>query len=45
MEEHYKQIFGCETCSLPFRYPGVPIHYKKLLNEEWNLVENHFEQK
>jgi hypothetical protein len=29
MEQQYKQIFGCESGSLPFRYLGVPIHYRK----------------
>jgi hypothetical protein len=42
MEQQYKQIFGCESGSLPFRYLGVPIHYRKLRNSEWNLVESHF---
>jgi hypothetical protein len=45
MEEEYKQIFGCEAGSLPFRYLGIPIHYRRLLNKEWNLVENRFEKK
>jgi hypothetical protein len=45
MEEQYKQIFGCEAGALPFRYLGVPIHYRKLLNKEWNPVENRFERK
>jgi hypothetical protein len=42
MEEQYKQIFDCESGSLPFRYLGVPIHYRKLLNKEWNPTENRF---
>jgi hypothetical protein len=25
-EEQYKQLFGCESGSLPFRYLGIPIH-------------------
>jgi hypothetical protein len=29
-EEQYKQLFDCETGSLPFRYLGIPIHYRKL---------------
>jgi hypothetical protein len=29
-EEQYKQLFGCESGSLPFRYLGIPIHYRKL---------------
>jgi hypothetical protein len=44
-ENQYKQIFGCEAGSLPFRYLGIPIHYRKLLNKEWNPVETRFERK
>jgi hypothetical protein len=42
MEQEYKQIFGCESGSLPFRYLGVPIHYRKLRNSEWSPVESRF---
>jgi hypothetical protein len=45
MEEEYKQIFGCKASSLPFWYLGIPIHYRRLLNKEWNPVENRFEKK
>jgi hypothetical protein len=44
-EDQYKQIFGCEAGSLPFRYLGIPIHYRKLRNKEWNPVETRFERK
>jgi hypothetical protein len=30
-EDQYKQIFGCDARQLPFRYLGIPIHYKKNL--------------
>jgi hypothetical protein len=43
-EEKYKQIFRCTAGALPFRYLGIPIHYRKLLNKEWNPVENRFEK-
>jgi hypothetical protein len=33
-EDPYKQNFGCEASSLPFRYLGILIHYRKLLNNE-----------
>jgi hypothetical protein len=29
-EEQYKQLFGCDSGSLPVRYLGIPIHYRKL---------------
>jgi hypothetical protein len=45
MEQQYKHIFGCEAGSLPFRYLGIPIHYTKLKNSEWNPVETRFMSK
>ena len=44
-EEQYKQLFGCESEALPFRYLGFPIHYRKLKNSEWYPVESRFEEK
>jgi hypothetical protein len=44
-EEWYRQLFGCESGSLPFRYLGVPIHYRKLTNVQLYLVESRFEGK
>ena len=44
-QEDYRQIFGCEIGALPFRYLGIPIHYRKLLNKEWKTVEDRFEKK
>jgi hypothetical protein len=32
--DHYKNIFGCEAGSLPFKYLGIPIHHRRLLNKE-----------
>ena len=43
--EQYKEIFGCEVGALPFKYLGIPIHYRKLLNSEWYPVETRFEGK
>jgi hypothetical protein len=44
-EEGYKQIFGCEVGSLPFKYLGIPVYYRKLLNREWKPCENWFDKK
>jgi hypothetical protein len=44
-ENKYGHIFGCEVGSLPFKYLGIPIHYRKLLNKEWIPLEDRFEQK
>jgi hypothetical protein len=45
-DEHlYREIFGCESGVFPFQYLGVPIHYRKLTNSEWNLVEVPFKER
>ena len=35
MQNDYRQIFGCEVGALPFKYLGIPIRYRKLINKEW----------
>ena len=45
MQAEYCRIFGCVTGELPFKYLGIPIHYRKLLNKEWKPVEDRFEKK
>ena len=45
VQEEYQTIFGCEVGTLPFRYLGIPIHYRKLLNKEWKMIEDRFEKK
>ena len=44
-QDDYRSIFGCEVGELPFRYLGIPIHYRKLLNKEWKPVEDRFDRK
>jgi hypothetical protein len=44
-EDNNRNIFGCEVGSLPFKYLGIPIHYRKLLNKELKPVEDRFERK
>lgn len=45
VQHQYKQLFGCEVGSLPFRYLGIPIHYRKLLNKVWKEIEDSLEKK
>ena len=45
LQEDYCHIFGCEIGSLPFKYLGISIHYRKLVNKEWKPVEDRFERK
>ena len=44
-ENQYKFSFGCAIGSLPYRYLGVPIHFRKLTNGEWKPVEDRLETK
>jgi hypothetical protein len=44
-ENDYTQLFGCELGSFPFKYLGIPIHFRKLKNGEWKPVEDRFEVK
>ena len=43
--DQYKQLFGCESGSFPFRYLGIPIYFRKLLKKEWKGIEDGFEKK
>jgi hypothetical protein len=45
VENDYKQLFGCESGTLSFKYLGIPIHFRKLKNREWKLVKDRFEIK
>ncbi|WVZ62664.1 hypothetical protein U9M48_012381 [Paspalum notatum var. saurae] len=44
-ENIYSELFGCRVGSLPFRYLGLPMHYKKLKNSDWRHVEERFEKR
>jgi hypothetical protein len=44
MEVDYKTLFGCDIGLFPFRYLGIPIHFRRPKNGEWKLVEDRFEK-
>jgi hypothetical protein len=44
-EDEYINLFGCAAGAFPFRYLGIPIHFRKLKNGEWKPVEDRFEKK
>ena len=45
-EEHqYHQLFGCKKGDFPFKYLGIPMHVRKLSNNDWKVVEAKFEKK
>jgi hypothetical protein len=29
----------------PFRYLGIPMHHRKLVNSDWKMIEERFEKK
>jgi hypothetical protein len=44
-ESQYEQLFGCKKCSFPFRYLGIPMHFRKLNNKNWEIIEERIEKK
>jgi hypothetical protein len=45
MELHYEQLFGCKNGTYPFIYLGIPMHYRKLYNSDWKMIEERIEKK
>ncbi len=43
--EHYSDIFGCKLGTFPFKYLGIPMHFRKLSNKDWKLIEERIEKK
>ncbi|EEE51773.1 hypothetical protein OsJ_33218 [Oryza sativa Japonica Group] len=39
------ELFGCSTGQFPFRYLGIPIHYRRLRNADWKEVVECFEKR
>ena len=35
----YAELSGCAQGQFPITYLGIPIHYRRLTNAEWKLVE------
>jgi hypothetical protein len=44
-QSEFAQIFGCDLGSYPFRYLGIPMHHKTLLNKDWKHVEERFQKR
>ena len=44
-EDQYRLLFGCESGTYPFKYLGIPIHFRRLKNSEWTMIEDCFEKK
>jgi hypothetical protein len=45
MEDQYTKLFRCGLGEYPFRYLRIPMHYKKISNADWKIIEDKFEKK
>jgi hypothetical protein len=41
----YEQLFRCKKGSYPFKYLGIPMHYRRLNNKDGEMIEEHIEKK
>jgi hypothetical protein len=44
-QDQYVELFGCGMGKYPFKYLGIPMHHKKLLNADGKSVEEKFEKR
>jgi hypothetical protein len=44
-EEFYSQLFGCSIGKFPFRYLGLPMHFRKLYNKDGKNIEERIEKR
>ena len=45
VESDYMNIFGCQVAETPLTYLGIPLHYKRISNKDWKIIEDRFERK
>ena len=45
MKNEYMELFGCNTGTFPIWYSGIPVHYRKLSNNDWLRVKEGFEKR
>ena len=43
--DQYSNIFGCLIGSFPIKYLGIPMHFRKLSNKDWKVIEERIEKK
>ena len=41
----YSSLFGCKLGSYPFRYVGILMHFRKLSNNDWKIIEDRIEKR
>jgi hypothetical protein len=44
-EEQYTELFGCGMGQYPFKYLGIPMHHKKISNDDWKIIEEKFQKR
>jgi hypothetical protein len=44
-QNEYAHIFRCDMGSFPFRYLGIPMHHRKLMNKDRKYVEQRFQKR
>ena len=44
-QNEHVQIFGCDLRTFSFRYLGIPMHHRKLMNKDLKHVEERFQKK
>ena len=45
VQMEYEKIFGYNQGMFPFRYLGIPMHYRRLQNSDWKGVDERFQKK
>jgi hypothetical protein len=45
MQDEYSSIFGCQASTYPFKYLGIPMHCKRLSNNDWKIIDHKIEKK
>ena len=45
MSSNTHSFFGCQSGNCPFRYLGIPMHFKKLRNSDCHGIVERFEKK
>jgi hypothetical protein len=44
-ENIYSKIYGFQIGTYPFKYLGIPMHYKRINNIDWKTIEQRIEKK
>jgi len=44
-ENQYMELFGCNPGTFPIKYLGIPIHYRRLSNNDWTKVLERIEKR